>query len=192
MRPPLNWVMAFLFELVWRTRWVVITPGMTMRENNKKDEIVYLTRERLVELENELRQLKINGRADMARKIAEARSHGDLSENAEYEAAKEEQQHLESRIAKLELTLSSSRIIESKDLPNDKVYILSKVKVLDLKTKDEVEYTLVSSEESDFQANKISVTSPIGKSLLGRKKGDILRISVPAGNLEYKIQEISR
>lgn len=163
-----------------------------MRENNKKEEIVYLTRERLVELENDLRELKIKGRAEVARKIADARSHGDLSENAEYEAAKEEQQHLELRIAKLELTLSRTRIIESKDLPNDKIYILSKVKVLDLRTKDEVVYTLVSSEESDFDANKISVTSPIGKSLLGKKKGDVLHISVPAGSLEYKIQEVSR
>ena len=163
-----------------------------MRENGKSNEIVYLTRERLVELENELRELKINGRADMARKIAEARSHGDLSENAEYDAAKEAQQHLELRIAKLEQTLARTRIIESKDLPNDKIYILSKVKVLDLKTKDEVVYTLVSPEESDFEANKISVTSPIGKSLLGKKKGDIVTISAPAGNLEYKVQEISR
>ncbi len=163
-----------------------------MRENNKSLEAVYLTRERLVELENELRELKINGRTEVARKIGEARSHGDLSENAEYEAAKEEQQHLELRIAKLEQTLSRTRIIESKDLPNDKVYILSKVRVLDLTTKDEVVYTLVSPEEADFDANKISVTSPIGKSLLGKKKGDVVHISVPAGNLEYKIQEISK
>ncbi|SRR5713101_5680596 len=163
-----------------------------MRENNKSTEAVYLTRERLVELENELHELKINGRNEVARKIGEARSHGDLSENAEYEAAKEEQQHLELRISKLEQTLSRTRIIESKDLPNDKVYILSKVRVLDLKTKDEVVYTLVSPEEANFDAQKISVTSPIGKSLLGKKKGDVVHISVPAGNLEYKIQEISK
>lgn len=163
-----------------------------MRNNNKNNEVVYLTRERLVKLENELRELKINGRAEMAGKIGEARSHGDLSENAEYEAAKEEQQHLELRISKLEHTLSRTRIIDSKDLPNDKVYILSKVKVLDFKTKEEVVYTLVSAEESDFEANKISVTSPIGKSLLGKKKGDIVSVKVPAGNLEYRIQEISR
>lgn len=160
--------------------------------NNKNNEVVYLTRERLVALENELRELKINGRAEMARKISEARSHGDLGENAEYDAAKEEQQHLELRIAKLEQTLSRTQIIDSKDLPNDKVYILSRVKVLDLKTNEEVVYILVSPEESDFEANKISVTSPIGKSLLGKKNGDIVSVKVPAGNREYRIQEISR
>lgn len=163
-----------------------------MRDNNKSSGIIYLTRERLVELENELRELKINGRADMARKIGEARSHGDLSENAEYDAAKEAQQHLELRIAKLEQTLSRSQIMESKDLPNDKVYILSKVKVLDMKTREEVAYTLVSPEESDFEANKISVTSPIGKALLGKRKGDVFSVVVPAGKLEYKIQGIER
>lgn len=163
-----------------------------MRDNSSNNGIVYLTRERLVELENELRGLKINGRADVARKISEARGHGDLSENAEYDAAKEEQQHLELRIAKLEQTLSRSQIIESKDLPNDKVYILSKVKVQDLKSKEEVVYTLVSQEESDFEENKISVTSPIGKSLLGKRRGETVTIQVPAGVLEYKIQEISR
>lgn len=163
-----------------------------MRDRNKDNGVVYLTRERLVELENELRELKINGRAEIARKISEARGHGDLSENAEYDAAKEEQQHHELRIAKLEQTLSRAQIIESKDLPNDKVYILSKVKVLDLKTKEEVVYTLVSPEESDFEANKISVASPIGKSLLGKKTGEVVSIKVPAGFLEYKIQEITR
>jgi transcription elongation factor GreA len=163
-----------------------------MKERNKDNGVVYLTRERLVELENELRDLKVRGRAEIARKISEARGHGDLSENAEYEAAKEEQQHLELRIARLEQTLSRAQIIESKDLPNDKIYILSKVKVLDLKTKEEVVYTLVSPEESDFEANKISVTSPIGKSLLGKKTGEIVSIKVPAGSLEYKIQDVSR
>ena len=164
----------------------------SMRDNNKNNGVIYLTRERLVELENELRELKINGRADMARKIGEARGHGDLSENAEYDAAKEEQQHLELRIGKLEQTLARSQVIESKDLPNDKIYILSKVKVLDLKTKEELAYILVSPEESNFEANKISVTSPIGKALLGKKKGDVVSIQVPAGRLEYRVQEIER
>jgi len=163
-----------------------------MNDRNKDNGTVYLTRERLVELENELRDLKVRGRAEIARKISDARGHGDLSENAEYEAAKEEQQHLEMRIAKLEQTLARAQIIDSKDLPNDKVYILSKVKVLDLKTKEEVVYTLVSPEESDFEAKKISVTSPIGKSLLGKKKGEVVSIKVPAGLLEYRIQEISK
>jgi transcription elongation factor GreA len=153
---------------------------------------VYLTRERMVELEHELRELKTNGRADIAQKIAEARGHGDLSENAEYEAAKEAQQHLEMRISKLEETLSRSRLIESSELPNDKVYILSVVTLKDLRTGEEIDYRLVSPEESDFDKNKISVTSPIGKSLMGKKPGDIVKIQVPAGTLEYKILSIRR
>jgi transcription elongation factor GreA len=158
----------------------------------KNNGIVYLTRERLVELEHELRELKFKGRSEMAAKIEEARGHGDLSENAEYDAAKEAQQHLELRIGKLENTLSRARIIESKELPNDKVYILSKVRLKDLKTKEEVLYTLVSPEEADFDKNKISVTSPLGKGLLGRTQGETVKIPVPAGTLEYNIVEISR
>ncbi|HLE33144.1 MAG TPA: transcription elongation factor GreA [Bacteroidota bacterium] len=153
---------------------------------------VYLTRERLVELEKELRELKIKGRAEMAAKIAEARGYGDLSENAEYDAAKEAQQHLELRIQKLQETLAHARIIESSDLPNDKVYILSIVKLKDLKTNETIEYRLVSPEEADFDKNKISVTSPIGKALMGKKSGETVKIKVPAGFLEYKILAISR
>ena len=159
---------------------------------NKNNGIVYLTRERLVELEHELHELKISGRADMAQKIGEARSHGDLSENAEYDAAKEAQQHLELRIAKLEQTLSRARIIESKELPNDKVYILSRVKLKDLKSNETVDFILVSPEEADFDKNKISVTSPLGKGLLGKTEGQSVKIPVPAGSLEYNIIKITR
>lgn len=163
-----------------------------MVENNKNNGVIYLTRERLIEIEHELHELKVKGRAEMAQKIGEARSHGDLSENAEYDAAKEAQQHLEMRIAKLEQTLSRARIIESKELPNDKIYILSRVKLRDLKTKEEVTYLLVSPEESNFEVNKISVTSPIGRGLLGKIPGEVIKIPVPAGTLEYEILEISR
>jgi transcription elongation factor GreA len=159
---------------------------------NGKAEPVYLTRERLVALEQELRELKTNGRRLIAQKISDARGHGDLSENAEYDAAKEEQQHLELKISKLELTLSRATIIEAKDLPNDKIYILSRVKLHDLKTDDKVEYLLVSPEESNFEENKISVTSPIGKALLGRTKGESVEITVPAGLLKYKILDVNR
>lgn len=159
---------------------------------NGKDEPVYLTRERLVVLEQELRELKSNGRKNMAQQIADARGHGDLSENAEYDAAKEEQQHLELKISKLESTLSRAKIIEAKDLPNDKIYILSRVKLKDLKTDEDFEYLLVSPEESDFEAGKISVTSPIGKSLLGKIKGESVEVTVPAGILRYKILDINR
>jgi len=158
----------------------------------KNNGSVYLTRERLVELESELRDLKIKGRAEMAQKIAEARGHGDLTENAEYEAAKEAQEHLEMRIAKLEETLSRAQIIQSSELPNDKVYILSLVLLEDLMSGERIEYRLVSPEEADFDKNKISVTSPIGKGLMGRTKGDVVAIKVPAGELTYKILEINR
>ncbi len=160
-----------------------------MSENNGR---VYLTRERLTEIEHELKQLKTVGRAEMAQKIAEARGYGDLSENAEYEAAKEAQGLMELRIAKLEETLSRARVIEGADLPNDKVYILSHVKLKDLKTGETIEYQLVDQEEADFDKNKISVTSPIGKGLIGKKQGEQVKIQVPAGFLEYKILEISR
>jgi transcription elongation factor GreA len=163
-----------------------------MPGNDKKNNVVYLTRERLVALEEELRDLKVKGRKDIAQKIAEARGHGDLSENAEYEAAKEAQEHLEIRISKLEETLSRARIIEGKDLPNDKAYILSKVTVRDMKTKREFKYTLVSPEESNFEENKISVTSPVGKALLGKTKGETVKVAVPAGTQEYKIVDIER
>jgi transcription elongation factor GreA len=153
---------------------------------------VYLTRDRLIAIEAELRDLKTNGRKSVAQKIAEARGHGDLSENAEYDAAKEEQQHLELKISKLEMTLARAKIIEARDLPNDKIYILSQVKLKDLKTDELCQYLLVSPEESDFENHKISVTSPIGKSLLGKKPGDIVEVKVPVGVLRYEILEISR
>ena len=153
---------------------------------------VYLTRERMLELEKKLHVMKTKGRAEIAEKISDARSHGDLSENAEYDAAKEEQGLFELRISKLEETLSRARIIDKSDLPNDAVYILSDVTLENLKNGEEVTYKLVSPEEADFEQNKISVTSPIGKSLLKKKEGDIVKVIVPAGQLEYKILAIDR
>ncbi|MBM4165659.1 MAG: transcription elongation factor GreA [Ignavibacteria bacterium] len=161
-----------------------------MKEGNNG--VVYLTREKFHEMEKELERMKKVVRPELAQKVASARSYGDLSENAEYDAAKEEQQMFEDRIVQLELTLSRSRIIAAKDLPNDKVYILSKVKLREKKRGRELEYTLVSQEESDFENHKISVTSPIGKALLGKKKGDSVKVLVPAGTMEYIILNISR
>jgi transcription elongation factor GreA len=161
-----------------------------MKEDNNG--VVYLTREKFREMEKELDRMKKVVRPELAQKVASARSYGDLSENAEYDAAKEEQQMFEDRIVQLELTLSRSRIIAAKDLPNDKVYILSKVKLKEKKRGKELEYTLVSQEESDFENHKISVSSPIGKALLGKKKGDTVKVLVPAGTMEYSILNISR
>ncbi len=163
-----------------------------MAQNGQGGETIYLTRERVVELEQQLRELKTNGRKTVAQKIADARGYGDLSENSEYEAAKEEQQHLELKISKLENTLSHAKIIDAKDLPNDKIYILSRVKLRDLKKNVEVEWLLVSPEESNFDEQKISVTSPIGKALLGKRIGDDVEIKVPAGILHYKILDVNR
>lgn len=151
---------------------------------------VYLTKERLVEIEKELKDMKINGRKDMAAKIAEARAHGDLSENAEYDAAKEEQGLFELKISKIEDILSRARVIDKSQFPNDKVHILSNVKIKNLKTKKTINYTLVSQEEADFHSGKISVVSPVGKSLMGTKVGEKVKVKAPAGLLEFEILSI--
>lgn len=158
----------------------------------KPSDVVYLTKTRLVELENELIELKTRGRKSIAEKIAEARGHGDLSENAEYDAAKEAQSHLELKIGKLETILSRVKIISPEEMPNGEVYILSVVKVRDMTVKEEITFSLVSPEEADFEKNKISVTSPIGKALLGKKKNEVVEVQVPAGVIKYKILEISK
>lgn len=155
-------------------------------------DVVYLTREKINDLQKELQDLKVRGRKEIAQIIAEARALGDLSENAEYDAAKEKQRLMELRIAQLENTLAKARIIESSDLPNDKVYILSVVTLLDLNKNIQLEYTLVSPEESNFEEGKISVSSPIGKALLGKKVNEEVTIKVPAGILKYKILDIRR
>lgn len=157
-----------------------------MADNN----FVYLTKERLVELEKELQELKTNGRKEIASKIAEARSHGDLSENAEYDAAKEEQGLFELKLSKLENVLSRARIIDALQFPSDQVHILSVVSIKNLKTSKVFDYTLVSPEEADFQAGKISVTSPVGQGLLGYKVGDKVKVKAPAGLMEFEILSI--
>ena len=152
---------------------------------------VYLTRERIVEIEKELKEMKTNGRKTMAEKIAEARAHGDLSENAEYDAAKEEQGLFELKIAKMEDMLSRARIIDPSQFEEGKVHILSKVKIKNLKNNKTFNYLLVSPEEADFQEGKISITSPVGKGLMGTKVGDKVKVQAPAGVLDYEIIEIS-
>ncbi|MCE7934388.1 MAG: transcription elongation factor GreA [Chlorobi bacterium CHB2] len=155
-------------------------------------EVIYLTRERMRELEDELRELKTDKRAEIAQKIAEARSYGDLSENAEYDAAKEAQGLLEAKIYRMEQMIARARVIEAGNVPNDKVYILSTVKVLNRKTNRTTEYLMVSAEESDIEQGKLSVTSPIGKSLMGKTVGDVVEVNVPAGKITLEIQEIRR
>ncbi len=151
---------------------------------------VYLTKDRLVEIEKDLKVMKMSGRKEMAAKIAEARAHGDLSENAEYDAAKEEQGLFELKISKIEDVLSRVRLIDKSQFSSDQVHILADVKIKNTKTKKTVKYTLVSPEEADFQSGKISVTSPVGKSLLGTKVGDKVKVKAPAGLLEFEILSI--
>jgi transcription elongation factor GreA len=153
---------------------------------------VYLKRERLSELEKDLIELKTNQRKLIAEKIAEARGHGDLSENAEYDAAKEAQSHLEMKIGKLENLLSRAKVVNLEEIPDDEVHVLCSVQVLDLKHKEEITFTLVSPDESDFELDKISITSPLGKALLGKKVKDIVTVEVPGSKIEYKILKISK
>lgn len=153
---------------------------------------IYLTEEGLQKLRDELHHLRTEGRARIADAIAEARSHGDLSENAEYDAAKEEQGKLEARIAKLENDVSNARIVDESQIDTSKAYILSKVKVKNHKTGATQTYTLVAQQEADLAQQKISVTSPIGKGLLGKEVGDVVEITVPAGKVKLEIVDISR
>ncbi|MBN1929479.1 MAG: transcription elongation factor GreA [Chlorobiaceae bacterium] len=152
---------------------------------------IYLTRDGYNRLKEELHHLSTETRKDVLEKIAEARSHGDLSENAEYDAAREEQSQLEAKISELENKLASATILDPKQIKTDRVYILTSVKLRNLQTEDEViEYTLVSSEEADMDLGKISVRSPVGRSLIGKSVGDKVKISVPKGELHYEILDI--
>ncbi len=153
---------------------------------------IILTREGREKIINELEFLKGEKRREIAKDLAEARAHGDLSENAEYDAAKESQAMNEKKISQLEETLISARVVNEKDMPKDQALIGARVKLAEEGTDEEFEYMLVSEEESDFDSGKISVDSPVGKALLGRKVGDEVEINVPAGVLRYKIIKISR
>ncbi len=154
--------------------------------------ISYYTKEGLEKMKRELDELKTKGRADMAKQIAEAREKGDLSENAEYDAAKEAQGLLEMKINKLETAVGNARILDESQIDLSKVMVLSKVTVKNLKMGKDFTYTLVSEEEADLKAMKISVKSPIGKGLLGKKIGDKVAITVPAGKIELEVLDIGR
>jgi transcription elongation factor GreA len=155
-------------------------------------EVAYYTKEGLEKLKEELQFLKTEGRAAIAKAIAEARDKGDLSENAEYDAAKEAQGLHEGKIAKLGLVLANARLLDESKMDNSKVLALSIVKIKNLKNGAVMQYQLVSETEADFKAGKISVTSPIAKGLLGKKVGEKTEITVPAGKIEFEIMEISR
>ena len=153
--------------------------------------ISYVTEEGLKKLKDELEQLTSVERPAISRQIAEARDKGDLSENAEYDAAKEAQGLLELRITKLQNTIANSRIIDRSKLDNSKVQILSKVKIKNKKNNATMEYTLVAESEANLKEGKISVDTPIAKGLLGKEVGDVVDIKVPSGIIPFEVVEIS-
>ena len=154
--------------------------------------VAYYTEEGLQKLRNEVYQLKTVERPSISEQIAEARDKGDLSENAEYDAAKEAQGMLEARISQLEELISNARIVDESIMDNSKVRILSKVTIENQANKTKMTYTLVAENEQNLKAGKISVDSPIGKGLLGKAKDDIAEVLIPAGQLKFKILDITR
>ena len=152
--------------------------------------IIYLTKKGYDDLKSELNHLKSIERPNIINQIAEARAQGDLSENAEYDAAKEAQGLLEARIAKMESDLSNSRIINEKEMDTSTVRLFTKVKMRNTINDMEMTYSIVSEPEADFAVKKISVTSPIGKGLLGKSVGDIVDIKVPNGTLQFEVIDI--
>lgn len=154
--------------------------------------ISYYTEEGLNRLKNELNEMKTKGRTEIARQIAEARDKGDLSENAEYDAAKDAQGLHEMKISKLEEILSNARILDESSIDTSMVAVLSTVKIKNKKNGAVMSYTLVSEEEADLKTGKISVGSPIGKGLLGKKVGETAQITIPAGVVEFEVVDISR
>jgi len=154
-------------------------------------DIIYLSKKGYDDLREELNKLKTVDRPNVISQIAEARDKGDLSENAEYDAAKEAQGLLEARIAKLEVDLSNSRVIDESKLDNSKVSLLSVVTIKNLANNSEMSYTIVSESEADLSQKKISASSPIGKGLIGKEVGDVADIVVPNGTIKFEILKIS-
>ena len=153
--------------------------------------VSYYTKEGLQKLKDELNELKTKGRTDMARQIAEARDKGDLSENAEYDAAKDAQGLLELKISKLEEVVGNARVLDGSAIDTSKVSILSTVRIKNQQNGAKMTYTLVSEEEADLKSGKISVKSPIGKGLLGKKVGETAHVQAPAGTINFEILDIS-
>lgn len=154
-------------------------------------DINYLSKEGLERLQKELHEMKYVKRPFISKQIADARDKGDLSENAEYHAAKEDQGLLEAKIAQIEDAISKSRVIDESKLDTSKVTMLSKVKVKNLKTNQEMIYIMVSENETDFKAGKISFKSPIGAGLMGKKVGEVVEVSAPAGKIQFEVVNIS-
>ena len=155
-------------------------------------EQVILTQEGYERLKEELRNLRGPKRMEVARQLETARAHGDLRENAEYDTAKEAKAQLESRIRTLEDKLTRAKVVDLKDAPTDKVYFGTTVELKNKKTGQNITFTFVADDEADVSKNKLSISSPIGKALLGHKKGETVEVKVPAGIIPYEILKISR
>ena len=153
--------------------------------------VSYYTKEGLKKIKEELTELRTKGRQDIAAQIAEARDKGDLSENAEYDAAKDAQGMLEMKIAQLEEIVSNARVLNEGDIDTSKVSMLSKVKIKNVKNGATFTYTMVSEQEADLKAKRISIKSPIGKGLMGKKVGETAKVKAPAGEIEFEILEIT-
>lgn len=153
--------------------------------------IQYVTQETLEQMKQDLQRMKGIERPAASRAIAEAREKGDLKENAEYDAAKEAQGILEAKIAALEGAIANARIVDSSTIDTSKVSILTKVKLTNLKTKKEVTYQLVSEREADLKSGKISISSPIGKGILGKMPGEVVDVVAPAGVIQFRVEEIN-
>ena len=154
-------------------------------------DINYMTKEGYKALQEEVKHLERVERKKISGQIAEARDKGDLSENAEYDAAKEAQGMLELKIAKLNEVLANARVLDPKDVDISKVNILSTVRLMNKKFNKEVSYTIVTEKEADLKQNKISSLSPIGKALLGKKIGEVVNVQVPAGSIQFEVLEIT-
>lgn len=151
-----------------------------------------MTREGLKALEDELNDLKLNKRKEVAQKIKEAREQGDLSENAEYDAAKDEQRDIEARIEELEKILKNAEVVDEEEVDLDKISVGCQVKILDIEFDEELEYKVVGSTEANSLTGRISNESPVGRAIMGASVGDIVTVETPAGDLQYKILEIQR
>ena len=171
---------------------IPIKQGIFCFKLSVMSDVSYYTKEGLKKLKDELSQLKDIERPKASNAIAEARDKGDLSENAEYDAAKEAQGMLEMKISKLEAVLSNARLIDESQLDLSKVLVLSKVTIKNLNNQMQLKYTLVAESEADLKSGKISVSSPIGKGLLGKKVGEIAEVVVPNGTIKFEIISIER
>ena len=158
-------------------------------ENAKE---ILMTKEGLEKLENELEELKVVRRKEVAEKIKQALAFGDLSENSEYDEAKNEQAQVEARIAQIEGMLKVARVVDNDSISTDAVSVGTRVKLLDVEFEEEEEYAIVGSSEADPSQNRLSYESPVGTALLGKKVGDVVEVEVPAGKIQFKVLDISR